>query len=70
MEDFLEHYLKRVSLVEVQGQSRFQIEEGFMALIEEYLQDDKIAAFVEALSEHEEFLPYVEMWLGEVEEET
>ena len=69
-DDFRENYLKRVSLVEVQGQSRFQIEESFMALIEEYLQEDKIAAFVEALSEYEEFAPYVEMWLGEVEQET
>jgi hypothetical protein len=68
IEDFRENYLKRVSLVEVQGQSRFQIEESFMALIEEYLQEDKIAAFVETLSEYEEFLPYVEMWLGEVEQ--
>lgn len=70
IDDFRENYLKRVSLVEVQGQSRFQIEENFMALIEEYLQEDKIAAFVEALSEYEEFAPYVELWLGEVEQET
>lgn len=69
IDDFRENYVKRVSLVEVQGQSRFQIEESFMALIEEYLQEDKIAAFVEALSEYEEFVPYVEMWLGEVEQE-
>jgi hypothetical protein len=69
IDDFRENYLKRVSLVEVQGQSRFQIEESFMALIEEYLQEDKIAAFVEALSEFEEFAPYVELWLGEVEQE-
>ena len=69
IEDFLQNYLKRVSLVEVQGQSRFQIEESFMVIVEEYLQEDKIAAFVEVLSEHEEFLPYVERWLGEVEQE-
>lgn len=68
IEDFVEHYLTRVSLVEVQSKSKFQIEESFMALIEEYLQDDKIAEFVEALSEHEQFAPYVEMWLGEVEQ--
>ena len=70
IDDFRENYLKRVSLVEVQGQSRFQIEESFMAFIEEYLQEDKIAAFVETLSEYEEFAPYVELWLGEVEQET
>jgi len=69
VDDLRENYLKRVSLVEVQGQSRFNIEEGFMALIEEYLQDEKIAAFVEALAARKEFLPYVEQWLGDVEQE-
>jgi hypothetical protein len=69
IEDFLQNYLKRVSLVEVEGQSRFQIEEHFMALIQEYLQEDKIASFVEVLSEIPDFEPYVERWLGEVEQE-
>lgn len=69
IDEFRDSYLKRVSLVEVQGQSRFQIEESFMALIEGHLTDDNIAAFVEALSEVEAFAPYVEMWLGEVEQE-
>jgi hypothetical protein len=69
IDDFRENYLKRVSLVEVQGQSRFQIEQGFMNLIEEYLREDRIASFVEALSEVEDFIPYVESWLGEVEQE-
>ena len=69
IDDLRENYLKRVSLVEVQGQTRFNIEENFMELIEEYLQDDKIAAFVEALAAKEEFLPYVERWLGDVEQE-
>jgi len=69
VEDFLQNYLKRVSLVEVEGQSRFQIEENFMHLIQEYLQEDKIAEFVEVLSEVPEFEPYVERWLGEVERE-
>jgi hypothetical protein len=69
IEDFLDNYLKRVSLVEVEGQSRFQIEEHFMHLIEEQLQEDRIAAFVESLAELPEFLPCVERWLGEVEQE-
>ncbi len=69
IDDLRENYLKRISLVEVQGQSRFNIEEHFMTLIEEHVQDDKIAAFVEALAAKEEFLPYVEQWLGDVEQE-
>ena len=70
IDDFKDHYLKNISLAEVQGQSRFHIEDTFMKIIEEYLQEDKIATFVEAMSEIEEFTPYVESWLGEVEEES
>jgi hypothetical protein len=69
IEDFLTNYLKRISLVEVQGQSRFQIEEHFMHLIEEQLAEDKIAQFVEELSSLDGFSSCVERWLGEVEEE-
>jgi len=70
IEDFKENYLKRVTLVEVQSQSRFQIEEHFMDFIQQQLAEDKIASFVEMLSEDEEFGKYVESWLGEVEQET
>ena len=67
--DFKENYLKKITLLEVQGQSRFQIEESFMSFIQDQLTEDKIAEFVEMLSEIEEFGPYVEKWIGEVEEE-
>lgn len=70
IEDFKENYLKRVSLQEVQEQSRFQIESSFMNFIQEQLTEDKIAAFVELLAEFPEFMPYVEQWIGEVEEES
>jgi hypothetical protein len=67
IEDFKQNYLKRISLAEVQGQSKFHIEESFMKLIEEQLTEDKIAAFVEALSEVGGFDSYIEKWLGDVE---
>lgn len=69
IDDFRANYVKRVSLQEVQSQSRFQIEESFMNFIQQQLTDDKIAAFVEMLSDIPECLPYVEKWIGEVEEE-
>jgi hypothetical protein len=69
IDDFKQNYLKPITLIEVQGQSRFEIEESFMRFIQEQLAEDKIAAFVEMLSEIEDFAPYVEEWLGEVEEE-
>lgn len=70
IDDFKANYLKRVSLVEVQGQSRFQIEEHFMNFIQDQLTEDKIASFVEMLSEVSDFGTYVEQWLGEVEQES
>lgn len=61
--DFKKNYLKNMSLMEVQSQNKFQIEEHFLAFIQKQLVEDKITAFVEALAEHEEFLPYVERWI-------
>lgn len=63
IEDFKKNYLKQLSLVEVQNQNRFEIEDHFLAFIQKQLVEDKIAAFVEALAEHKEFVPYVERWI-------
>lgn len=64
VEDFKKNYLKRMSLVEVQNQNRFQIEEGFLNFIQNHLVEDKITAFVEAMAEIPEFQPIVETWVG------
>lgn len=69
IDDCKANYLKRISLPEVESQSKFQIEQGFMELIQKQLADDKIAAFVEGLAEVTEFQPYVEKWIGEMEQE-
>lgn len=63
IEDFKKNYLKKLSLVEVQNQNRFQIEEHFLAFIQKQLIEDKIASFVEGLAEFEEFQPYIEKWV-------
>lgn len=63
VDDFKKNYLKKLSLVEVQNQNKYQIEEHFLAFIQKHLAEDKITAFVEALAEYEEFLPYVERWV-------
>jgi hypothetical protein len=47
----------------VQNQNKFRIEESFLAFIQKHLTEDRIAAFVEALSDYEEFLPYIERWV-------
>ncbi|WP_075884064.1 DUF2709 domain-containing protein [Candidatus Protochlamydia sp. W-9] len=63
IEDFKRNYLKKLSLVEVQIQNKFKIEDHFLAFIQKHLVEDKIASFVEALAEFDEFLPYVERWV-------
>jgi len=63
VKDFKMNYLKRMSLVEVQSQNRYQIEENFLSFIRKQLVSDKITAFVEALAEYEIFMPYIERWI-------
>jgi hypothetical protein len=63
IEDFKRNYLKKLSLVEVQIQNKFKIEDHFLTFIQTHLVEDKITAFVEALAEFDEFLPYVERWV-------
>lgn len=64
IEDFKKNYLKKVSLVEVQNQNRFQIENEFLDFIQKQLEEDKITAFVEAMAEESKFQPIIESWLG------
>jgi hypothetical protein len=61
--EFKENYLKPMTLVEVQNQNRFQLEETFLNFIQDHLQEDKIAAFVEVLAEDKEFHPFVTKWI-------
>ena len=63
IKDFKTNYLKKMSLVEVQSQNRFQIEEHFLNFIQKQLAEDKIGAFVEALAEFPIFMPFVSQWL-------
>lgn len=63
IKDFKRNYLKPLSLMEVQSQNTYEIESHFLAFIQKLLIEDKIAAFVEALSEYDEFTPFVEQWL-------
>lgn len=64
IKDFKKNYVKNLSLVEVQNQNRFQIEETFLEFIQKQLVEDKITAFVEAMAEIDDFQPIVEHWLS------
>ncbi len=65
IKDFKEHYLKPMTLVDVQNQNRFDLEEAFLAVMQDYLNEDKIAAFVETLADDEAFVHYVTKWIEE-----
>lgn len=69
IEDFKKSYLKPISLVEVQNQNRFQLEDEFLSFIQKYLEEDRIASFVEGLTSDSLFLPYVSKWIEAEEEE-
>ncbi len=62
--DFKKNYLKPLTLVEVQNQNKFSIEESFLEFIQQQLVEDKITGFVEAMAEVPEFQPVVESWLA------
>lgn len=63
IDDFKKNHIKHLTLFEVQNQNRYQIEEHFLAFIQKHLTEDKIAEFVEALSEHSEFTSYLAKWV-------
>ena len=69
IEDFVKNQLRSIPLEEVPNQNRFQIEEHFLAFIQKQLEESKINSFVEALSQHDEFSPYINLWLVEEREE-
>lgn len=63
IKDFKTNYLKSLTLVEVQNQNKFQLEEHFLSFIQKQLAEDKIGAFVEALAKHDFFMPFIAHWL-------
>jgi hypothetical protein len=64
IDDFIKKQIKYMSLNEVQNQNKYQIEEKLLNFLTEELKEDKIQAFLEDLSQHEEFEPYLKKWLG------
>jgi hypothetical protein len=69
VEDLVQNQLKPIPLIEVPNQNKFQIEEHFLAFIQDKLQESKISAFVESLSQFDEFTSFIDGWLEEEKEE-
>jgi homospermidine synthase len=63
LDDFKKNHIKHLTLIEVQNQNRYQIEESFLKFIQNQITEEKIAAFVEALAEHSEFKNYLKKWI-------
>ncbi|MGE3954800.1 MAG: DUF2709 domain-containing protein [Parachlamydiales bacterium] len=64
IQDFVEHYLKPISLNEAQSQNRFEIEAEFLAWIQSQLEEERLGAFVQELADDPTFEPHVARWLG------
>jgi len=65
LDHFEKNQLKSMELVDVPSQNRYQIEESFLAFIQEQLDDNRISAFVDAMSAHKEFETHVARWVEE-----
>jgi hypothetical protein len=65
IDDFKKNHVKPLTLLEVQNQNKYQIEELFLELLQEHLSESKITAFVEALSSIKEMQPFLAKWLEE-----
>lgn len=63
IKDFKSNYLHPMTLLEVQNQNKYHIEENFLQFLQKHLNEEKVESFVEALAENEEFTPYIEQWM-------
>lgn len=64
VDDFTKHHVKMMSLLEVQNQNRYTIDQSLLDFLQKHLTEEKISTFIEALSEHKEFEPYLKKWLS------
>lgn len=69
VQDLLQHHIKHIPMRQVTTQNRFELHDDFLEFLEKNLEDSKVSAFVEKLSEREEFAKYVDRWMKDAEEE-
>ena len=63
IDDFKKHHVKMMTLLEVQSQNRYAIDQSLLDFLQNHLTEDKISSFIEALSERSEFQSYLKKWL-------
>ncbi|MCH9612029.1 MAG: hypothetical protein S4CHLAM102_05120 [Chlamydiia bacterium] len=69
IDDFKKNHIKLMEMTGVLSQNRFEIQEDFLAYIEEQLEEEHVSKFLEDLSKYEYFAPFIERWMEEEEEE-
>lgn len=67
IQDLKENHIKAIPMRQVTSQNRFELNDEFLAFIQESLEESKIASFVESLSDHDAFSRYLAKWLEEDE---
>ena len=67
IKDLKQNHLKHIPMKQVTSQNRFELQDDFLTFIQENLEETKISAFVESLSDHTQFSRYLEKWLEEDE---
>ena len=68
IQDLLQHHIKHIPMKQVTTQNRFELHDDFLEFLEKNLEDSKVSAFVETLSERDEFAKYVTRWMKDAEE--
>ena len=59
------YHIKKLTLMDVQNQNKFHIEEEFLNFLQSELKEDKIQIFVQELSKYKEFEKYLDKWFEE-----
>ena len=67
IEDFCDNQIRPIPMRDVPTQNRFEIQEEFLAFIQNHLEENKISVFVETLSQYEPFVKHVQRWMAEEE---
>ncbi len=65
VDDLKKNHIRPIPMKDVPTQNRFEIQEDFLAFIQDHLDEGKIATFVEGLSGNDSFKKHIERWMEE-----
>ena len=69
VQDLLKNHIKHIPMKQVTTQNRFELHDDFLEFLESNLEDSKVSAFVETLSQRDEFEKYITKWMKDADEE-